>query len=190
MFGSAGSGEGQFESPKDVTVDPTTGNIVVADTDNERIQVFLGTIPDTTAPQILITSPVADGLVLDDALTIAGTASDEGSGVSLVEVSFDDNDFEPAIGTTSWTFNVDNLSDREYTIIARSTDGVGHTTISDTITFSVNAINDPPTIDPINDLTIDQDSVLQTIQLTGITSGPPNESYQTITITTYSKTHH
>jgi NHL repeat len=38
-FGSQGSGDGQFILPDGVAVD-RAGNIVVADTDNFRIQVF------------------------------------------------------------------------------------------------------------------------------------------------------
>src|SRR5439155_5629017 len=37
-------------------------------------------------------------------------------------------------------------------------------------------VNDLPTLDPILDLTIDEDAGLQTINLTGISSGAPNEN--------------
>ncbi len=36
-FGSSGTGNGQFQSPFGVTVNPTTGNVYVADTGNRRI---------------------------------------------------------------------------------------------------------------------------------------------------------
>ena len=39
-FGTEGSGDGQFELPTGVAVNPTTGNVYVADRFNERIQVF------------------------------------------------------------------------------------------------------------------------------------------------------
>ena len=39
-FGSLGSGDGQFNLPLGVTVDPSSGNILVADRNNNRIQVF------------------------------------------------------------------------------------------------------------------------------------------------------
>lgn len=41
--GIAGSGDGQFDAPEGVAVDPITGNIYVADTGNDRIQVFNST---------------------------------------------------------------------------------------------------------------------------------------------------
>jgi hypothetical protein len=39
-FGSAGSGAGQFVSPQRVAVDPVTGDVFVADSGNDRVQVF------------------------------------------------------------------------------------------------------------------------------------------------------
>jgi hypothetical protein len=46
----------------------------------------------------------------------------------------------------------------------------------------VNGVNDLPGLDPINNLTINEDSGVQTVDLTGITSGAANES-QTLTVT-------
>ncbi len=42
-FGSAGSGVGQLDSPADVEVDPTSGEVLVADNDNHRVQRFTAT---------------------------------------------------------------------------------------------------------------------------------------------------
>jgi DNA-binding beta-propeller fold protein YncE len=39
-FGSAGSGAGQMQSPAGVAVQPTSGNVYVADTGNDRVDVF------------------------------------------------------------------------------------------------------------------------------------------------------
>ena len=39
-FGTGGSGDGQFNFPVGVAVDPTTGSVYVADALNNRIQVF------------------------------------------------------------------------------------------------------------------------------------------------------
>jgi DNA-binding beta-propeller fold protein YncE len=40
VWGSSGSGDGQFNDPTSVAVDPTTGKVYVADPRNKRIQVF------------------------------------------------------------------------------------------------------------------------------------------------------
>jgi hypothetical protein len=39
-FGSPGSGAGQLQSPQGVAVQPTSGNVYVADTGNDRVDVF------------------------------------------------------------------------------------------------------------------------------------------------------
>ena len=39
-FGTFGSGDGQFNDLSGVAVNPTTGNVFVADSDNNRVQVF------------------------------------------------------------------------------------------------------------------------------------------------------
>jgi hypothetical protein len=39
-FGSSGSGSGEFTVPSDLAVEPGTGNILVADTGNNRVEVF------------------------------------------------------------------------------------------------------------------------------------------------------
>jgi DNA-binding beta-propeller fold protein YncE len=40
QFGSAGTGNGQFEQPFGIAVSPTTGEVYVVDSDNERVERF------------------------------------------------------------------------------------------------------------------------------------------------------
>ena len=40
VWGSEGSGDGQFDGPTSVAVDPTTNKVYVADPLNKRIQIF------------------------------------------------------------------------------------------------------------------------------------------------------
>src|SRR5205823_5178005 len=47
---------------------------------------------------------------------------------------------------------------------------------------TVNPVNDPPTLNPINDLSIAEDGPPQTVALSGITSGVPNET-DSLTVT-------
>ncbi|WP_020473899.1 cadherin repeat domain-containing protein, partial [Zavarzinella formosa] len=68
-------------------------------------------------------------------------------------------------------------------ITVRVEDDGGGTTnfVEKTFTVTVNPVNDPPTLDDItNPAAIDEDSGEQTVTLTGITTGPANESDQTI----------
>ncbi len=57
-----------------------------------------------------------------------------------------------------------------------------HNTTTRTFIVTVNAVNDPPTLNPIPSRTINEDAGQQTVNLTGITSGAANE-IQTLTLT-------
>ncbi len=54
--------------------------------------------------------------------------------------------------------------------------------VTRTFTVTVTAVNEPPTLDPITNLVIGENSPAQTVNLTGITSGAANE-FQTLVIT-------
>jgi hypothetical protein len=60
--------------------------------------------------------------------------------------------------------------------------GGSNNIVSRTFVVTVNPINDAPTLDAISNITINEDSGVQAVNLTGITSGAANES-QTLTVT-------
>jgi hypothetical protein len=60
--------------------------------------------------------------------------------------------------------------------------GASNNTVSRTFTVTVNGVNNPPTLDAITNLVVNENSGPQTVNLSGITSGAANES-QTLTIT-------
>jgi len=60
--------------------------------------------------------------------------------------------------------------------------GAANNLVSRSFTVNVNPQNDAPTLDPIPNLNISEDSPLQTVSLTGISSGAPNE-IQALTVT-------
>lgn len=79
-FGTVGSGTDQFQSPTSVTVDPTTGDLFVADSGNNRVvelSVSSGTVVSTVATY---TSGISDPY---------GAAS---NGAGLLAVANRDND--------------------------------------------------------------------------------------------------
>jgi uncharacterized repeat protein (TIGR01451 family) len=61
-------------------------------------------------------------------------------------------------------------------------DGYGGTAVG-LITITVTLVNDPPTLNPISNMVIDEGAGLQTVNLGGISVGATNESGQTITVT-------
>jgi len=54
--------------------------------------------------------------------------------------------------------------------------GTSNNIISRTFVVTVNAVNQPPTLDPLADATINENAAVQTVTLTDITSGATNES--------------
>jgi VCBS repeat-containing protein len=87
-----------------------------------------------------------------------------------------------ANGSFTYTPNADfNGTD---TFTYRANDGTADSNVA-TVTITVTAVNDPPTLDPIGDMTIDEDAPEQTVNLTGITTGAANE-IQTLVVTAVS----
>ena len=60
--------------------------------------------------------------------------------------------------------------------------GTSNNVVSRTFTVTVNPVNQPPTLNALNNLAIGQNAGLQTVNLSGITSGATNEN-QTLTVT-------
>ena len=60
--------------------------------------------------------------------------------------------------------------------------GASNNIISRTFTVTVNPVNQPPTLTPLANVTINENAGLQTVNLSGITSGATNE-VQTLTVT-------
>jgi len=91
-------------------------------------------MPDTTPPQIAISSPKNSSFVLTPTVTItvAGNASDD-SGIQSVELSTDNVTWVPANGTHSWTGNI-TVQAGVTTIYARAIDLAGN---SKTVRISV-----------------------------------------------------
>jgi len=63
--------------------------------------------------------------------------------------------------------------------------GTSNNVFSRTFTVTVNSVNQAPTLNPLANITISQNSGLRTVNLTGISSGMTNES-QTLTVTSSS----
>jgi hypothetical protein len=59
----------------------------------------------------------------------------------------------------------------------------GVDSVTNTFTVTVNAVNNQPTLNTISNLTTNENAGLQTVNLSGITSGAANENNQTLTVT-------
>jgi hypothetical protein len=121
--------------PKDPTPTPTDPNVkqamvnLFADMGVFAQTLQSGLVPatqssDTTAPASTITSPAnGAGLIQNQTVTITGTATDAAGQVGGVEVSTDGGStWNPATGTTSWSYNWTPVSAGTATIQARAVD--------------------------------------------------------------------
>jgi hypothetical protein len=148
--------------------------------------------PVNDAPTI---TSIADQTILEDGATgaLSFTIGDIDNGIAQLSVS----------GTSLNTALVPNAnvvispSGASRTVtVTPAANGNGVTTITLSVTdgaattttqfqLTVTAVNDAPTLDPINDLIIAQDSGAQTVSLTGIAASPANE-IQGLTVTAVS----
>ncbi|NJN25074.1 MAG: tandem-95 repeat protein [Cyclobacteriaceae bacterium] len=112
-------------------------------------------------------------------LLLGGVAIPNGTAISVTDIQDgllvfwpDENEF--MVGYTTFDFTVID-------------DGmIGNESSSATITIDVTAENDPPTINEIIDQSSTEDMPPLTVNLSGISAGPANESGQTLTITAMS----
>jgi hypothetical protein len=103
----------------------TSGN---ASTTSESVTVSNNVSPpaDTTAPTISFTTPSA-GASVSGTVTVSGTASDNAA-VSKVEIKVDSGTWQPAGGTTgwSWAWSTSGVTAGTHTLTARATDSSGN----------------------------------------------------------------
>ena len=111
---------------------------------------------DTVPPTVQFTTPGAGSLVTQS-VALQGTATDSGSGVARVDLSFDGgNTWVPttlASGQWSFVWTIPYQQDGvTYAVDARATDNAGNTAIT---TLSLIADNVPPSLGPIAVTTAD-----------------------------------
>jgi hypothetical protein len=109
-------------------------------------QVITVTV-DSDSPTASLISP-ANGSYLNGSgfQVIGGEAHDPTSFIRSVEVSVDGGPFQLASGTESWAYTWDTrgLAQGSHTVVARSTDAVGHTGLSNSAYVKID--RDPPVV--------------------------------------------
>ncbi len=102
-------------------------------------------------PTVVITNP-EEGQTVNGTITITGNADDPDGIVEYVDVKIDNDNWETASGTTSWTieWNTSNYSEGNHSIYARSYDGEDYSNIYVVNVTVINGIdNIPPTVEII-----------------------------------------
>ena len=164
--------------------------------DTSGSQTFTVTVNAVNQPPYFTIG--ADQTVLEDAgaQTIANWATGISSGTNdpaqVLTFHVSDNNsnlfsVQPAIsssGILTFTPAADANGSATVTVYLTDDGGTanGGNDISASQTFSINvtAVNDPPTINPISDVTVVEDWTRQTVNFNGITIGPTNENGQSI----------
>ena len=89
--------------------------------------------------------------------------------------------------TGSLSFNLVTNAFGTATITVTVNDGEpSNNIVSRSFTLTVTPVNDPPTLDPLNNLNILENAGMQVVSLTGISPGPGNEKTQAVSITAMS----
>ena len=106
---------------------------------------------DNIPPTVEITYP-EEGQEVSGIITITGNSEDPDGTVEYVEVKIDEESWEEATGSTTWTkeWNTTEYSDGAHTIHARSYDGEDYSNIyTVNVTINIGGKNIPPTVEII-----------------------------------------
>jgi formylglycine-generating enzyme required for sulfatase activity len=171
----------------------TTNTVSVQATDTgapplSALTQFTVTVkPDTTPVPTLTIAPTNQTLEVNQPLAVT-VASTPATNVTFALITALTNmTFNPNTGLIIWTPNVAQGS-TNYTIkVIVTANGQPPKSTTNSFTVTVNApsaqTNKAPTLNAIADMIINENSGLQTVNLSGITAGPVSESSQTLTIT-------
>lgn len=191
VFGGSGSNRTVNITPAPDRFGTATITVLVRDASATNAATFLLTV--NSVNDLPTISSITNRTVNEDVATnLSFTIGDQETGAgSLILRATSSNP------TLISTFSFDGTGSNRTIRLTPATNQSGSATItvtvldadagSNTTTFalSVLPVNDLPTLDAIADLTIDEDSPLQTIVLTGISAGAPNE-VQPVTVTALS----
>src|SRR5690606_34472193 len=142
----------------------------------------LAAIPDLTINE-------GDGLQTVNLTGISPGPEEDGQGV-IVSATSDNTTLIPnptvnyssgSEGSISFTPAPNQWGTAQVTVTVTD-QGSPQQQVSRTFTVTVNEVNDPPTLNALSDITIDEDAGPQNVNLTGISPGP-GEAGQGITIT-------
>ena len=143
---------------------PTLANILNTTTDEDTPVSVPVTIGDAESPASTLTLTASSSntnLVPNASLVFTGSGSERGLTLT------------PAPNQSGVATIIVTVSDPN------------HATATDAFVLTVNPVNDAPTLNPMNDLTVARNAATQTVNLSGIGSGATNE-IQTLTITAVS----
>ncbi len=133
---------------------------------------------ENAGPQVLVLTGISSGSSTENQiLTVSAFSSNPGlvpnPAVNYVSPN--------PTGTLSFAPASGGFGSSTMTVMVDDGGAVSNTVIR-TFAVIVNPLNDPPTLDPIDNLVVNQNAEAQTVPLTGISTGSSNET-QTLTVT-------
>jgi hypothetical protein len=145
---------------EDAAQQTITLNNISAGPANESTQTLALSAAETTATPLLVPGSIQIGPIVNGQATVKYTPVANANGTATIRVTLKDNG-----GTANG----------------------GSDTYFQDITINITPVNDAPTLNPIADQPtaglLLEDSGQQTVNLSGITAGPANESTQNLTVT-------
>jgi len=136
------------------------------------------TVNENAAPQTVALTGITSGAT-NEIQTLAITAVSDNPGlIPNPAVTYTSPN---STGTLSFAPVANSFGTANITVTVTD-GGATNNLTSRTFAITVNWVNQPPTLDPINSLTVIENSGPQNVSLTGITSGAANEN-QTLTVT-------
>src|ERR1044071_9377129 len=142
------------------------------------------TILEDTNTQTINLTGISPGPSLESTQTVTITASS--SNPSLIANPTVNYTNPNTTGTLTFVPLTNQFGTATITVIVRDNGGTangGGDSLTNSFVGTVLAVNDAPTLDPLNDVLLSPNAGLQTVALTGISPGPSNESTQTVTLT-------
>ncbi|MCK4366376.1 MAG: fibronectin type III domain-containing protein, partial [Thermoplasmata archaeon] len=127
----------------------TASNAMGEGEESPEVSATPSALPPNQIPSCAFISP-STGETVSERFAVLGRASDPDGTVEFVEVRVDSSGWMQAIGTTSWSYDLDTtvFSDGTHTIYARSFDGTDYSGLA-TVTVTVRNAEEPPPDIPV-----------------------------------------
>ena len=100
--------------------------------------------PDTTAPELVVQTPLEGASQGCAAISATGTATDTGSGVASVELRLDGGAWKalllggaPTDDLRTWSWTMNDPEDGDHVLAVRTTDGEGNTSAETAVSFNI-----------------------------------------------------
>lgn len=122
-------------------------------------------VPENSPPQVVNFNGITDGSPNEVQITNVSVTNNNGALFASVAPAYVPG---AGAGTIAITPNLNVSGSATFTVTV--SDGVDE--ITEQFVFTITSVNDPPSFAAIDDVTVDEDAGLQTVDITGVSPGP------------------